>query len=232
MKAVIMAAGVGNRIRGLTDGRPKSFLEVEGKPIIAHQIESIREVGIDSIIIVTGYRREAFQQFVGEGVTLLYNPFYKNTGVLGSFWFAKEYLNEPFLFMHADTYFEREILRRVLARQGNAFAVEFKACGAEEMKVTVREGLIVDISKEIKSADGEFIGLAKIENFADVKRMTEAVIEDYPGAFFEKVLHELIREGLKCQAVNIDNLIWEEIDFEEDYFNVLKKLERKKGGIS
>lgn len=228
MKAVIMAAGVGKRMHGLADGEPKSFLEVGGKSIIAHQITSLKEVGIHNIIIVTGYKRDAFQKFAGGGVVLLYNPFYKSTGVLGSFWFAKGHLNEPFLFMHADTYFEKEILQRVLSQQGNAFAVEFKPCGEEEMKVTVQGDLIRKISKEISQADGEFIGLAKIEDFEAVQRITEVVIEDHHGAFFEKVLQELIHKGLQCQAVNINNLIWEEVDFKEDYFNLLEKLEKNR----
>lgn len=227
MKAIILAAGMGSRIHDLTGGNPKSFLEVQGKSIIAHQISCLKEAGVQDIVIITGYRREAFKKFAGNDVTLLYNPFYKTTGVLGSFWFAKEYLDGPFLFMHADTYFEKEILQRVLAIPGNTFAIEFKPCGEEEMKVVVREGLIQAISKEISKPDGEFIGLAKIEDFVGIKEMVEMAIEDHSGAFFEKIIQELILKGIPFKAVNINGFIWEEVDFKDDYLNLLKVLERQ-----
>jgi L-glutamine-phosphate cytidylyltransferase len=229
MKAIIMAAGVGNRIKELTNGKPKSFLEIEGKSIIQHQIDTLKSFGVKDITIVVGYQKELFKQFLEQGVNLIYNPFYKSTNVLGSFWFTKKIINEPFLFMHADTYFEPEIVSRLLDSEGNNFAVEFKECGEEEMKVVVENGLINNISKELQDSHGEFIGVAKIENFNEVKKVVKEIVHEHHGTFFEKIIQELIPSGINFNAVNINNLVWEEVDFKEDYYSLIQKIEEKKG---
>ena len=58
MKAIILAAGRGSRMKELTEEIPKCLLEVEDKALLDRQIESLRGAGIDEIAIVTGYKRE------------------------------------------------------------------------------------------------------------------------------------------------------------------------------
>ena len=137
MKAIIMAAGIGSRIKDFTGEKPKSFLEINNKSIIQHQIDTFKNCGIQDIILVVGYKKECFDYFKGQGITIVYNPFYKSTNVLGSFWFAKDLIDEPFIFSHADTYFEPQILSKLLESPGNNLAIDFKQCGEEEMKVIV-----------------------------------------------------------------------------------------------
>ena len=99
-KAIILAAGKGSRLGKYTQGLPKSFLEVNGKKIIAHQIDSLRKIGVKEIIIVTGYKSELFQREFSESedIKLVCNPFYEKCNVLGSLWFAREHINSGFLF--------------------------------------------------------------------------------------------------------------------------------------
>lgn len=67
MKAVIIAGGLGKRLRPLTEDRPKPLVEVAGKPIIEWQIGWLRECGISNIIILAGYYREKLIEFLGSG---------------------------------------------------------------------------------------------------------------------------------------------------------------------
>ncbi len=231
MKATILAAGYGNRIADLTKGKPKSFLEINGKPIVQHQLDMLRSVGIKDIVMVVGYKKHFFEELKEKNkdlnITLVYNPFYRVTNVLGSFWFTKEFLTEPFVFMHADTYFEPDILDKLLATSGNNLAVEFKNCGEEDMKVKVEEGIIKDISKKLEQSDGEFIGVAKIDGFSDVKSSTEELIEDNAHCFFETAILNLIKSNKKFNAIKINGHIWEEVDFKEDYFSLIEKIKNK-----
>ncbi|MBK1652709.1 sugar phosphate nucleotidyltransferase [Halorhodospira halochloris] len=62
MRAIILAAGQGTRLRPLTDDRPKCMVELEGKPLLEHQLEVLRGAGIEDIHVVGGYRAEWLQQ--------------------------------------------------------------------------------------------------------------------------------------------------------------------------
>ena len=62
MQAVILAAGLGSRLRPYTNKVPKAMVKFKGREIIVHQIETLREVGIKNIIIVTGYKLEILEK--------------------------------------------------------------------------------------------------------------------------------------------------------------------------
>ncbi len=67
MKAVILAAGKGTRMRELTNEMPKPMLKVQGKPILEHILEGILAAGIREVFIVTGYRAETIETYFGDG---------------------------------------------------------------------------------------------------------------------------------------------------------------------
>ena len=61
MRAILLAAGMGTRLRPLTLDTPKSLVKVNGRPMLETQIEFLREKGISEIIVVTGYLSEKFE---------------------------------------------------------------------------------------------------------------------------------------------------------------------------
>jgi NDP-sugar pyrophosphorylase family protein len=65
--AVILAAGRGTRMKGLTEEVPKPMLPVAGRPILEHIIVTLREAGIDRLLLVTGYRADRIEQHFGDG---------------------------------------------------------------------------------------------------------------------------------------------------------------------
>ena len=65
MRVIILAAGMGTRLRPLTDDKPKSLVEVNGEPMIERQLRFLKEKGIEDIIIVTGYMAEKFEYLKG-----------------------------------------------------------------------------------------------------------------------------------------------------------------------
>lgn len=67
MKAVILAAGKGTRMRELTNERPKPMLKVQGKPILEHIVSGLKGAGIREIFIVTGYKGELIEEHFGDG---------------------------------------------------------------------------------------------------------------------------------------------------------------------
>ena len=70
MKAVILAAGKGTRMRDLTNECPKPMLKVQGKPILEHIIQGLQQNGILELFIVTGFRAEVIEDYFGNGSKL------------------------------------------------------------------------------------------------------------------------------------------------------------------
>ena len=69
-KAVLLAAGRGTRMRELTNALPKPMLPVQGKPVLQHIIEGLRDSGLTHFQIIIGWYGEAVQEFFGDGSNL------------------------------------------------------------------------------------------------------------------------------------------------------------------
>jgi choline kinase len=225
MKAVLMAAGKGSRLQPLTNDRPKSLLEIDGKPLLIHQIEMLKENGVRDFIIVTGYRADQVEKAVAHfsGIQLVHNPFYEHCNVLGSFYLTLPYLNDGFVYAHADTLFEMEILKRVLEGNGEIrLAVDDHPCGEEEMKVLIEGAKITHLSKLLPAerVQGEFIGMGFVapSMLPSLKKSVQKLIHaGKKDQYFEAALQDLIDNGSTVAPVDVTGLVWNEIDFIEDY---------------
>ncbi len=231
MKAVILAAGKGTRIHTITNGGPKSLLPLGDSTLIGQSLKIFADQGVTEVIVVTGYRRRDIAEYVAEHWSgkseIVFNPHFDSTNVLYSFWLALPYLEgEDFIFLHADTVFEPEVFARVLAHDENAdmvFAVDNHPCEEEEMKVQVTNGHITLVTKQMPSdsADGEFLGLARISgrHIGGLRRHAELLFEEGNfQAFFELAVQRMIDEGgVRVEVADTSGLKWREVDFVEDY---------------
>ncbi len=92
-RAIILAAGKGERMLPLTQNTPKPLLEVLGQPIIEHTIEILHQKNIYEIYVVVGYLSEKFSYLSEKyNVTLVKNPLYDECNNISSMYFAKDYL--------------------------------------------------------------------------------------------------------------------------------------------
>lgn len=231
MKALILAAGKGSRIQTETDGSPKSLLPLGDTTLLGQSLRHFDAAGITDIVVVTGYRRHEIIEFLASNwsgsVEVVYNPHYAVTNVLYSFWLALPYLSgEDFVFLHADTVFEKAVLDRLLAHRSDetlVFAVDDHDCEEEEMKVKTIGGYVTEVSKTMDAAtcDGEFLGIARIgaKHIPRLRHHAEALFEEGEfQSFFEKAVQRLIdEEDLRVSVADITGLKWREVDFPEDY---------------
>lgn len=231
MKGVILAAGKGTRINGLTNGSPKSLLPLRDTTLLGHSLCQLKNVGLDELIIVTGHRRQEIVDYVRDKwhgtMEVVFNPHFENTNVLYSLWLALPYLKgHNFLFLHADTVFSPEVLARLMAHPMQAemvFAVDEHPCGDEEMKVRISDSKVVEVTKRMASddADGEFLGFARVSGtqIPVLRRQAETLFEEGMfSAFFELAVQRMIDEdGLQVEVADMTGLQWCEVDFSEDY---------------
>ena len=87
MRAVILAAGEGIRLRSVVDDRPKGLVEIAGEALAARSVRLLRESGVHDITIVAGYRAEQYARFCAQdgGLRLVTNGDYASTGNMASF---------------------------------------------------------------------------------------------------------------------------------------------------
>ncbi len=104
--AIIVAGGLGTRLRPLTDNTPKPLLPIRGKPIIEHVIRDLKKHGIKNIIISIGYKAEQVQEYFGDGsslgVSISYALETEPLGTGGAVKSASKYLKQPFFLVWGD----------------------------------------------------------------------------------------------------------------------------------
>ncbi|ASJ15986.1 glucose-1-phosphate thymidylyltransferase [Thermococcus chitonophagus] len=118
MKAIILAAGKGERLRPLTDDRPKVILKVANKPIIEYVIENL-DPFVDEFIIVVRYMKEKLINLLGDefhGKPITYVEQVEGEGTAKAIYSVKDYIEEgeEFFVVNGDIYFEEDAVRGLL----------------------------------------------------------------------------------------------------------------------
>ncbi|HDD05159.1 MAG TPA: hypothetical protein ENF51_01570 [Candidatus Aenigmarchaeota archaeon] len=121
MKAVILAAGRGKRLRPLTKVIPKAMAPVAGKPLLAWTVESLARHGVRDIIIVVGYLGGMIKEFFGDGrrfgVNITYVTQKELKGTAHALKAAERYVDGDFLLVYGDVLFDPEVLGELLSER-------------------------------------------------------------------------------------------------------------------
>lgn len=154
MKAVLLAAGLGTRLRPITNEVPKCMVPVNGMPIIERQICNLVENGVKDIFVVAGYKRDVLKKFLQEKypfVHVIDNEVYDSTNNMYSLYLAMDFVRGgEFLLMNSDVFHDANIEAGLIhAKDMNMVACEYGRYIEESMKITVADGKITHISKQI-----------------------------------------------------------------------------------
>jgi choline kinase len=218
MKAIILAAGVGKRIKRQL---PKCLIELTaGKTIIENQRAILRASGIREIFVVAGFKKELLMERCPE-VVYVYNPNYHITNTSKSLFCAMEQMEEDdVIWLNGDVYLQPQVIELVLSRAGNVIAVNKEECRDEEVKYqTDASDRVVRISKEVCQAEGEAVGINKISK-KDFATLAENLRRCDDGDYFEKAIELCIEQGVEFRPADISRFECVEVDFEDD----LKKI--------
>src|SRR6185436_13522950 len=157
MRGVILAAGRGARLNGGNGDMPKCLVTVGGETLLARNVRLLRDAGIDDVVVVVGCAAETVRRSLSE-VTFVENPQFAHTNSLYSLWLTRPLLTDGFIVMNCDVLVHPQLLGDLLsARHPDALLVAYRdddgAYGDEEMKVRIRCGRVVDISKSMDPQD-------------------------------------------------------------------------------
>jgi phosphoenolpyruvate phosphomutase len=239
MKAVIIAAGRGNRLMPETDNKPKCLLKVGGKTIMERALEVFRECGVKDVVVVRGYRGDLIDY---TGVKYYENTDYDNNNILRSLFYAEDEIDGEFIFSYSDILYKKDVVEKLLQSQTDISLIvdtdwlthyegRYQHPIAEAELVTVENNRVTKIGKDValpEDAHGEFIGLAKFsKEGAEILRSNYRRIakryHDKPfqraasleKAYLTDMIQELIDRGYVVTSVDIKGG-WAEIDTPQD----------------
>ncbi len=232
MKAIILAAGIGNRLGNLSSKQPKSLLEFEGKSLLKRHIEILLANQINDITIVTGYKSEIIMSHLEDSaisINYIYNDRYTEGSII-SLGCAHEILfNEPeFILMDADVLYDQEMIRRLVKTEiKNCLLLDKDfAPGDEPVKICVdNNDNINEFRKQIAddleyNTQGESIGFFKFTKLIGTSLLGR--IDDYLAKgendtpYEEAIRDLLLTYPEQFGYEDVTGIPWIEIDFPED----------------
>tara|TARA_Y100000590_G_C15736107_1_gene1018613 strand:+ start:371 stop:1093 length:723 start_codon:yes stop_codon:yes gene_type:complete len=231
-KALILAAGKGTRIRGITKNKPKCLLRFKDKTIIEILIEKLRSEGINKITVVTGYQSEKIKKKLKNSVKYINYPNYNKTNNLHTLLYAKRELNEPLLCIFSDLLLSQKIIKKMaLSKKDICLAIDTKSKLEGTMRVKKTKNHIVDIGSHIKTnfSNGNFIGLSKFSKFGckHLKESLNRFKDSHYEFYYTEALNSLIKDKKKINFIDISKYTWKEIDTKKDYDSAKKNFLNK-----
>jgi choline kinase len=226
--AVLLVAGVGSRLRPLTDDRPKALMDLGGETILARALRQLIARGVHEIVLATGYRDDQIRravEHVPARVTLCPNRDYDSTQNSVSLALCRPaLLGKSFYKLDGDVVFDAAVLERLDACPAElAVAVDSqRVLDAEAMKIRAEGARILEFGKAlpIARAAAETIGIERLEAAA-AARVFDAIERELAAGrrdrYYEDVYSELVGQGtLAPEAVEVGDLAWSEVDTFDD----------------
>lgn len=120
LKAIILSAGEGSRMRPLTLTKPKTMLPVAGKPIIQYNIESLRDNGITDILLIVRYKEEMVRNYFGDGSDFGVNISYKTQkdflGTANAISYGEDFIDDSIIVLNGDIILDDEIIHEIIKK--------------------------------------------------------------------------------------------------------------------
>ena len=233
MKAIILAAGVGERLGDRAAGKPKCLLELGGMTLLRRHLENMEDLPVTEVIVVTGYRREDILHELdriqtGLNVQTRFNPDFTQ-GSIVSLWKACGDLTSggDIILMDADVLYDKAIIKKLTTTTlANCFLLDrnFEP-GDEPVKLCVLEGTLVEFRKHVDKNlafdfQGESVGFFRFSQGIASRLATR--VQDYIDRqrrhepYEEAVRDLLLADPEVFGYEDITGLPWIEIDFPED----------------
>lgn len=122
MQAMILAAGMGRRMKKYTNHHTKSMIEVGGRTLLERVIEALLYAGIDKLVMVIGYEAETLREYIDSkkfpiSIEYVYNNDYETTNNIYSLFLARDYLEaDDTILLESDLIFEKKIIKDIVDR--------------------------------------------------------------------------------------------------------------------
>ena len=244
-KTLIVAAGLGSRLKSHTENTPKCMLDFGGKTLLQRQLLSYKKNGVDDISLIRGYKKNKINY---KGIKYFDNNDYKDNNILNSIFYGEEVIHGNIIISYSDILFEPFVVKRAMESDHDISVivdVDWRDyyISRKDHPLSEAENVIFNSNNEVvkigkiasekEEVHGEFIGMIKLnhrgceilkQNFHRVKKLywnkpfQRAKI--FQKAYLTDMIQELVDIGIKVHCVIIERG-WKEIDTVEDYKKAL-----------
>lgn len=226
MKAIILVAGIGKRLRDITD-TPKCLLRIHGLTLLERYLSALENLAILDVVLVVGYKKESIVEFVNGvdfsgNIKLIVNPDFSRGSIMSLDCVVDE-LDSNVLLMDGDVYFEPAVLQMLMSSEGrNLVAVDTTSTSSgEEVMLGIKDGRVMDMKRNLignYDTIGEAVGFYKLDRQAcqELRMVLKQQLQS--GKYdlgYEDILPFLF-ERVWFGHVAVDGLKWLEIDFRGD----------------
>jgi len=232
MKAIILAAGRGSRMKDLTEERPKCLVELRGKALLDWQLEALRAAGISEIAVVTGYKRELLAD---RGLVEFHNARWAETNMVSSLACAEVWLEaEPCIVSYSDIFYSPTAVQSLM-KSTASLAVTYDPnwldlwtqrfgnplLDAETFRFTP-EGTLAEIGNKPKSVtevQGQYMGLLRFtpSGWSEVRLVRAGLTpSECDRMHMTGTLQKIIEAGRVAVAAISYIGEWGEVDSEAD----------------
>ena len=250
-KALIIAAGLGSRLKKHTENLPKCMLDFGGKTLLQRQLDSYKKCGIKDISLIRGYKKEKINY---KGIKYFENTDYKNNNILNSIFYAEKVISGNIIISYSDILFNSSVVERTLDSDHDISVVvdiDWRGyyVGRKDHPISEAENVIFNSNNEVEKIGkintgkeeihGEFIGMIKLSNhgteiFKEHFHRLKKIYWNKPfqrakifqKAYLTDFIQELVDIGIKVHCVIIESG-WKEIDTVEDYKKALVGFNKK-----
>lgn len=224
-QAIIMAGGLGSRLKDKTAAMPKGFIEIEGKALAEMSVQKLFAIGVEEIIIGTGHCSEWYERLAEKYhcIKCVKNTNYKTTGSMGTLALCVPYIEQSAFVLESDLIYDIIGLHALLQeRAENVMLGSGKTNSGDEVYLECcRNGFLTNLSKDkakVKNVFAELVGISKLS-----KTALEAALKYYkesnnPMMEYEHTLAAIsnaaVSEDDKIKVKKIEYYAWREIDDE------------------
>lgn len=233
-EAIILAAGIGSRLRAVIDDRPKGLIEIGGQSLVGRSVTLLRAAGIRRITIVAGYQAEVYHAFARDRnyIRVLINEAYETTGSMASLAVALDAMRDlDVLILESDIAYEARALSAVLSGAENATLLSGPTGAGDEVWVSSEAGRLLAMSKrreDLTNVAGEFVGITRLS--APAAFAAHAVFKRFERAHrhgrmdYETGGLVQIAPVYPIATSLVPDLCWGEIDDEHQYARVVERV--------
>ncbi len=231
--AVIVAAGLGSRLKERTKLIPKGFLELNGKSLIQRSVDNLLEAGVEKILIGTGYLNEVYDEFASkyDNIVTIKSDRYKTTSSMYTMYNMRDSIDGEFFLLESDLLYEKDALK-ILNQEEKKDVILASGATLSDDEVFIEtdgQGFLVGMSKrpeDLNNINGELVGISKIsyEKYREMCDYFQSVMDEKPKIDYEYVMVATSKNGNPFYVKKEEDLAWCEIDDEAHLKRALEKV--------
>lgn len=232
MNYIILAAGVGKRLRPFTKIYPKCLINIgHNETVIQRMLRLINEFDTEANVnIVTGFEHDKIEKNV-PACNFIYNPFFEITNSVASLWFARDLLEDEVVIINGDVVIQKDIMEKIVSlKQLPAVFLDSSVKNGGDYNVQIHGDCVAVMSKEIIDYFGEYVGITKHDKKSAILLKEEIDKFIQMGSYenwYENALVQMILDfDFKLFYLDVADYEWTEVDSINDVL-LARKIQKR-----